>query len=71
LRSNVTRLEEEHMKKATTRLRIRLETIRVLGSLDLVHAAAGGPDVRVMDTGDINRTCVAQALPIAGAGVKP
>jgi hypothetical protein len=57
------------MKKATLKLGIRRETLRVLGALDLVHAAAGGPDVRVMDTGDINRTCVAQAL--APAGVKP
>lgn len=59
------------MKKATLKLGIRLETIRVLGSLDLVRAAAGGPDLRVMDTGDINRTCVAaQALADTGAGVK-
>jgi hypothetical protein len=53
------------MKKATLKLGIRRETLRILGALDLVHAAAGGADVRVMDTGDINRTCVAQA------GVKP
>jgi hypothetical protein len=57
------------MKKAKLRLGIRRETLRVLGELDLVRAAAGGgPDVRVMDTEDIARTCVAQAL---GAGVKP
>jgi hypothetical protein len=59
------------MKKATLKLGIRRETLRVLGALDLVQAAAGGPDARVMDTGADNRTCVAQALPVAGAGVKP
>lgn len=60
------------MKKATLKLGIRRETLRVLGVLDLVRAAAGGPgpDVRVMDTGDIARTCVA-ALADTGAGVKP
>jgi hypothetical protein len=50
------------MKKATLKLGIRLETIRVLGSLDLARAAAGGPNARLMDSGDINRTCVAQAF---------
>jgi hypothetical protein len=59
------------MKKATLKLGIRRETLRVLGSLDLVRAAAGGPNVRVMDTEDINRTCVAQALAAIDAGVKP
>ena len=60
------------MKKATLKLGIRRETLRVLGELDLVRVAAGGgPDVRVMDTGDIGSTCVAQALPDIGAGVKP
>lgn len=61
------------MKKATLKLEIRSETIRVLGSLDLARAAAGGPEARLFDTGDINRTCVAQALPAlpVAAGVKP
>jgi len=49
------------MKKATLRLGIRRETIRVLAELDLVRVAAGGPDAQLMDTGDINRTCVVQA----------
>jgi hypothetical protein len=47
------------MKKATLKLGTRRETLRVLGALDLVRAAAGGPDVRVMDTEDNARTCVA------------
>ncbi|MEO7731546.1 MAG: hypothetical protein ABIY55_11275 [Kofleriaceae bacterium] len=58
------------MKKATLKLGIRIETLRVLGVLDLVRAAAGGPAVRVMDTGGDNRTCVAQALADTGTGVK-
>ena len=49
------------MKKATLRLGIRRETIMVLSELDLVRVAAGGPDAQLMDTGDINRTCVVQA----------
>jgi hypothetical protein len=51
------------MKKATLKLGIRCETIRVLGSLELVRAAAGGPDAQLLDTGDIARTCAVQALP--------
>jgi hypothetical protein len=57
------------MKKATLKLGIRRETLRVLGALDLARAAAGGPNARLMDTEDIARTCVAQAL--APADVKP
>jgi hypothetical protein len=55
------------MKKATLKLEIRRETLRVLRALDLVQAAAGGPDAQVMDTGADNRTCVVQALPDIGA----
>lgn len=59
------------MKKATRKLEIRRETLRVLRALDLVHAAAGGPAAVAMDTGDIARTCVvAQAFADTGAGVK-
>jgi hypothetical protein len=40
--------------------------------LDLARAAAGGPDPRVFDTGDINRTCVVQQFPNTGnADTKP
>ena len=49
------------MKKAMLKLGIRHETIRVLGSLDLVRAAAGGPEAKLIDTGDIARTCVVKA----------
>ena len=56
------------MKKATLKLGIRRETLRVLAELDLVRVAAGGPGARLMDTEDINR-CVA-ALADTGAGVK-
>jgi len=59
------------MKKATLKLEIRRETLRVLRALDLVHAAAGDAAARMMDTGDEARTCVAaQALADTGAGVK-
>jgi hypothetical protein len=59
------------MKKATLRLGIRRETIKVLAELDLARAAAGGPDAQLMDTGDIARTCVVQAVPNTGnAGTK-
>lgn len=58
------------MKKATIKLEIRRETLRVLAELDLVRAAAGSPDVQLMDTGADNRTCVVQALPESGAGIK-
>ncbi len=51
------------MKKATLRIGIRRETIRVLSELDLVRVAAGGPDAQLMDTHDIARTCVVQANP--------
>jgi hypothetical protein len=54
------------MRKATLKLGIRRETLRVLAELDLARAAAGGPDVQVMDTGGDNRTCVAQALADSG-----
>jgi len=58
------------MKKATRKLGIRRETLRVLAELDLVYAAAGGPNVQ-MDTGADNRTCVAAlALADAVAGLK-
>lgn len=43
------------MKKAALKLRIHFETTRVLGAMDLAHVAGG-------DTGDVNRTCVAQAI---------
>ena len=57
------------MKKATRKLEIRRETLRVLAELDLVYAAAGA-NVQ-MDTGADNRTCVAaQALADAVAGLK-
>ena len=46
------------MKKATLRLGIRGETIRVLAQLDLVRVAAGGPDAQLMDTADVAKTCV-------------
>jgi hypothetical protein len=59
------------MKKATLKLEIRRETLRVLATLDLVRAAAGGPNIQVMDTGADNRTCVVQAPADTGAGVKP
>lgn len=49
------------MKKATLKIGIRRETIRVLAELDLVRVAAAGSDVQLMDTHDIARTCVAQA----------
>lgn len=49
------------MKKATLKLGIRRETLRVLGELDLVRAAAGGPDAQLMDTADVAKTCVIQA----------
>ena len=58
------------MKKATLKIGIRRETLRVLGELDLARAAAGGPDVQVMDTGGDNRTCVVQAVTNTGAGAK-
>lgn len=57
------------MKKSTLKLVIRRETLRVLAELDLVRVAAGGLGARLMDTDDINRTCVA-ALADTGAGVK-
>ncbi len=56
------------MKKATLKLGIRRETLRVLAALDLTRAAAGGANAQLMDTGDDNRTCVAQALADTGAG---
>lgn len=50
------------MKKATLKLGIRRETLRVLGKLDLVRAAAaGGSDAQLMDTADVAKTCVVQA----------
>lgn len=57
------------MKKATLRIGIRRETIRVLSELDLVRVAAGGLDTQLMDTHDIARTCVIQANP-GDAGTK-
>ena len=51
------------MKKATRRIGIRRETIRVLSELDLGRVAAAGLDVQLMDTHDIARTCVVQATP--------
>ena len=56
------------MKKATRKIGIRRETLRVLAALDLARAATGAADAQMMDTGDINRTCVAQALADTGAG---
>jgi hypothetical protein len=58
------------MKKATRKLGIHRETIRVLAELDLVRVAAGGPDVPLMDTHDIARTCVVQAN-VGNADTKP
>lgn len=49
------------MKKATLKLGIRRETLRVLGELDLVRAVAGGSDAQLMDTADVAKTCVVQA----------
>jgi len=56
------------MKKATRKLEIRHETLRVLAALDLLRAAAGGPDAALMDTGGPNHTCVNQLVAI---GIKP
>jgi hypothetical protein len=60
------------MKKATRKLGIRRETLRVLSKLDLVAGGNAqllgteGPatgcqvvDAALVDTGDMNRTCVA------------
>jgi hypothetical protein len=52
------------MKKATLKLEIRRETLRVIAELDLVRVAAGGPDAQLMDTGGPNHTCVAQLAPL-------
>ena len=38
------------MKKATLKLVIRRETLRVLAELDLVRVAGGNADARLMDT---------------------
>jgi len=51
------------MKKATLRIGIRRETIRVLSELDLGRVAAGGQDAQLMDTEGDNRTCVVRANP--------
>lgn len=58
------------MKKATLKLGIRRETLRVLASLELRRVAAGSANVQLRDTGDDNRTCVAQAQALADTGIK-
>ena len=56
------------MKKATLKLGIRRETIRLLAELDLARAAAGVLDAQLIDTGDIARTCVVKAAPLDTEG---
>ncbi|MGH2907177.1 MAG: hypothetical protein ACRDKI_10475 [Solirubrobacterales bacterium] len=54
------------MKKATIKLALRYETLRVLAQVDLVRiaGAGGNPDAQLMDTGGANTTCVVvQAQP--------
>jgi hypothetical protein len=52
------------MKKATIKLVIRSETLRVLSEMDLVRVAAGDADARLMGTEGPNTGCqIAVAAP--------
>jgi hypothetical protein len=54
--------EKYDVKKATRKLGVHRETLRMLAELDLVRAAAGGRDVQSLDTGGANNTCVTPDL---------
>ena len=51
------------MKKATNKLALRHETLRVLAEIDLVRIAGGNPGARLMDTEGPNNTCVIARAP--------
>jgi hypothetical protein len=50
------------MKRSTVKLVIRGETIRMLIGIELVHAAGGNVDARLLDTGDPVAGCELERL---------
>jgi hypothetical protein len=56
------------MKKSTTKLVLRRETLRALGQIDLARVAGGNTDAQMMGTEGPNTTCVVAQ---AAQGDKP